>query len=51
MDSMETIIAVAAVDEAVAVDMHMDMEADVVDATPTTPILKILTVSSHSSLP
>jgi len=48
MVNVETIIVVAAVDEAVAVE---DMEEDVVDATPTTPILKILTVSSHSSLP
>jgi len=47
MVNMETTIAVAAVDEAVA----EDVEEDVVDAIPTTPTLKILTVSSHSSLP
>ena len=47
--NMETIVAVVAVDEAVAVDM--DVEEDVVDATPTNPTLKILTESSRSSLP
>jgi len=49
MVNMETTtvvgIAVAAAVEAVA------MEEDVVDATPTSPLLMIITVSYHSSLP
>jgi len=38
-------IVVAAVAKAVA------MEEDVVDGIPTTPLLKIITASYHSSLP
>jgi len=50
MVNMETItvvdiVVVAAAAEAVAMDVA------VVDATPTTPISRILIVSSHSSLP
>jgi len=51
MDSAETTIVVdIAVDIAVAAAVAVAMEEDVVDET-TSPLLKIITASYHSSLP
>jgi len=52
MDNMETTIMVdVVVDIAVAAAVAVAMEEDVVGETQTSPLLKIITASYHSSLP